>query len=107
MSTKGEDNVNTIIEACQATLAALTDPKPEWKVILDDTITALEKVKISFFLKTNLAVPITNTCRKDAEELRGLAEKQDTATFGDVITRFADNIKSLIDQSSMEGLIIT
>ena len=107
MSTKGEENTDVIIEACRAILTALVNPEPEVKEAMEGVVTALEKLKTLFFLKTNLAVPITNVCRKDAEELQELAEKQDTAAFGDVITRFEANIKSLIDQSSMEGLIIT
>lgn len=107
MTTKGEENTNLIIEACQATLAALDDPKPEWKEALEGAVTALEKLKTLFFLQTNLAVPITNTCRKNAEELQGLADKQDLDTFGEAIPRFRDNIKKLLDQSSMEGLILT
>ena len=107
MTTKGEENTDVIIEACQAILVALASPKPEWKEALEGTVTALENLKTLFFLKTNLAVPITNTCRKDAEELRGLADKEDLDAFGEAIPRFSDNIKKLLDQSNMEGLIIT
>ena len=107
MIPKGEENTDVIIEACRTTVAALADPKSEWKEALEGVIDALEKVKTSFFLKTNLAVPITNTCRKDAQELQALAEKQDTAAFDEVLARFQKNIAQFIEQSGMEGLIIT
>ena len=107
MSTRGEENTDVIIEACRAILAALVNPEPEVKEALEGVVTALEKLKTLFFLKTNLAVPITNTCRKDAEELKGLAEKQDLAAFGEAFPRFQTNIEKLLKQSNMEGLIIT
>ncbi len=107
MSTKGEENTDVIIEACQAILATLVNPEPEWKGALGGVITALEKLKTLFFLKTNLAVPISNVCRKDAEELKELAEKQDLPAFGEAFPRFQTNIEKLLKQSNMEGLIIT
>jgi len=107
MIPKGEQNTDVIIEACRTTLAALSNPKPEWKETLEGVIDALEKVKTSFFLKTNLAVPITNTCRKDAAELQEMAEKPDPDAFGEVLARFTGNIEKLLNQSNMEGLVLT
>ena len=107
MIPKGVENADAIISACQATLAALTTPEPEWKEVLESVVTALEELKTKFFLKTNLAIPISNVCRKDADELQGLAEKQDLSGFGEVLARFRDNIEKLLKQSNMEGIVIT
>ncbi len=107
MIPKGIENADAIIAACQATLAALGEPKPEWKEVLVSVVTALEELKTKFFLKTNLAIPISNTCRKDADELQGLAEKQDLSGFGEVLVRFRGNIDKLLKQSNMEGIVIT
>ncbi len=107
MSTKGEENTDVIIESCQEVLATLVDPKQEWEAALTTTVAALEKMKTLFFLKTNLAVPITNTCRKDTERLKELADKQDLAAFDEVFAGFQINIKKLLEQSNMKGLILT
>ena len=107
MIPKGVENADAIIAACQATLAALDGAEPEWKEVLGSVVTALEELKTKFFLKTNLAIPISNVCRKDADELQGLAEKQELSGFGDVLTRFRGNIEKLLKQSNMEGIVIT
>ena len=107
MSTKGEENTDLIIESCQEVLATLVDPKPEWEEVLATTVAALGKLKTLFFLKTNLAVPITNACRKDTEQLKELADKQDFAAFDEVFAGFQKNIKKLLEQSNMKGLILT
>ncbi len=107
MIPKGVENADAIIAACQATLAALGTPEPEWKEALENVVTALEGLRTKFFLKTNLAIPISNVCRKDAEELQGLAEKQELSGFGEVLARFRDNIDKLLKQSNMEGIVIT
>ncbi len=107
MIPKGIENADAIIAACRATLAALGEPEPEWKDLLESVATALEELKTKFFLKTNLAIPITNLCRKDVDELQRLAEKQELSGFGDILTRFRGNIEKLLKQSNMEGIVIT
>lgn len=107
MSTKGEENTDAIIEACRDVLAALVDPKPEWKEILEAAVTSLETLKPMFFLKTNLAVPVTDACLKDTEELKELADKQDLAAFGEALAGFQTDIEKLLAQSKMKGIILT
>jgi hypothetical protein len=70
-------------------------------------LSALEELKPKFFLKTNLAVPITNVCRKDAKELEALAEKKDLEPFATVIERFRGNMTKLLKNAQMDGLTIT
>ncbi len=107
MIPKGIENADAIIEACQLTLAGLDSAEPEWKQVLQDVIAALGELKSKFFLKTNLAIPVTNACRKDAEELQSLAEKQDLSAFPKAFARFRGNIDKLLDQADMEGITIT
>jgi hypothetical protein len=64
-------------------------------------------LKINFFLKTNLAIPVTNACLKDANELKNLVEKQDLSIFPEVLSRFQSDIEKLLKQAKMEGVIIT
>jgi len=67
----------------------------------------MEDLKTKFFLKTNLAIPITNASRKDAIELQSLADKHDLSRFPEVLARFRDNMEKLLKQAKMDGVIIT
>ncbi len=107
MISKGIENVNAIIEACQLTLAGLDSADPESKEVLQSIIEILEDLKTKFFLKTNLAIPITNASRKDATELQSLVEKHDLPCFSEVLARFRGNMEKLLKEANMDGLIIT
>jgi len=107
MIPKGIENADAIIEACKLTLAGLDSAEPEWKEVLQSVISAIEELKTKFFLKTNLAIPITNTCRKDAAEIQSLVEKQDLSDFPEMLAQFRGNIEKLFKQANMEGITIT
>ncbi len=107
MIAKGIENVNAIIEVCQLTLAGLESADPEWKEVLQSVVEIMEDLKTNFFLKTNLAIPITNACLKDATELQSLVEKHDLSCFPEVLARFRGNMEKLLKQARMEGVIIT
>jgi hypothetical protein len=107
MIPKGIENANAIIEACKLTLADLNSADPEWKEVLQSVIEIMEDLKTKFFLKTNLAIPITNASRKDAIELQSLVEKHDLSCFSEVLARFRGNVEKLLKQAKMEGVIIT
>ena len=107
MIPKGIENTNSIIEACQLTLTGLDSTNPEWKEVLQSAIDIMEDLKTRFFLKTNLAIPITNACLKDATELKSLAEKQDLSSFPEAMARFRGNMENLLKQAKMDGLTLT
>ena len=107
MIPKGIENANAIIEACQLTLTGLDSADPESKEVLQSVIEILEDLKTKFFLKTNLAIPITNASRKDAIELQSLVEKHDLSSFPEVLARFRGNMEKLLKEANMDGLIIT
>ncbi len=107
MIAKGIENVNAIIEVCQLTLAGLESADPEWKEVLQSVIEIMDDLKTKFFLKTNLAIPITNASRKDAIELQSLVEKHDLSCFPEVLARFQGNMEKLLKQAKMDGLTIT
>jgi len=107
MVPKGIDNANAIIEACKLTLAGLDSAGPECKEVLQSVIEIMEDLKTKFFLKTNLAIPITNASRKDATELQSLVEKHDLSRLPEVLARFRGNMEKLLKQAKMDGLIIT
>ena len=107
MIPKGIENADAVIEACKLTLAGLDSADPEWKEVLQSIIGVIEDLKTKFFLKTNLAIPITNACRKDATELQSLVDKHDLSAFSEVLARFRGNMEKLLKQAKMEGLVIT
>jgi len=107
MIPKGIENANAIIEACQLALAGLDSADSESKEVLQSVIEILEDLKTKFFLKTNLAIPITNASRKDATELQSLVEKHDLSRFSEVLARFRGNMEKLLKEANMDGLIIT
>jgi len=107
MTPKGIENANAIIEACKLTLAGLESADPEWKEVLQSVIEIMEDLKTKFFLKTNLAIPITDASRKDATELQSLVEKHDLSCFPEVLARFRGNMEKLLKQAKMDGLTIT
>jgi len=107
MIPKGIETTDAIIEACQLTLAGLDSADPEWKEVLQSVIEIMEDLKTKFFLKTNLAIPITNACLKDATELKSLVEKHDLSGFPEVLAHFRGNMENLLKQAKMDGLTIT
>ena len=107
MIAKGIENANEIIDACKLALTGLDSADLEWREMLQSVITILEDLKTKFFLKTNLAIPITNACRKDAAELLSLVEKNDLYRFPEVLVRFRGNMEKLLKQADMDGVILT
>ena len=107
MIAKGMENANAVIEACQLAMAGLDSADSEQKEVLQSIIEIMEDLKTKFFLKTNLAIPITNACRKNATELQSLVEKHDLACLSEVLVRFRGNMEKLLKQAKMDGLIIT
>jgi len=108
MIPKGIQNADAIIEACQKTLAELdTKTEPEWKETLSNISSAIEKLKTLFFLKTNLAIPVTNICLKDATELQSLVVKGDLSNFPQVLAQLQANMENLLKHAKMEGITLT
>jgi len=108
MIPKGIENAEAIVSACRQTVTAL-GPSAEtgWIEVLESVDEALEELKTKFFLKTNLAVPITNACRRDAKELEDLAGRGELEPFPQVLERFRTNVTKLLKNAQMDGLIIT
>ena len=108
MIPKGIQNADIIIEACQKAQVDLgTKAKPEWTATLNDIIKTLEDMKTKFFLKTNLAIPVTNNCRKTAIELQSAAAGGDLAKFPEVLARLMAVMEDLLKQGKMEGITLT
>ncbi len=108
MIPKGMQNADAIVEACQKMLAELdVKSEPEWKETLSNIGSVMGKLKTTFFLKTNLAIPVTNVCLKDATELQSLVAKGDLSNFSDVLARLRANVENLLKHAKMEGITLT
>ncbi len=107
MIAKSIENADTIIEACKSAIAGLDSREPEGKAVLQSAIDVLEDMKSKFFLKTNLAIPPTNACKKDAIELQSIVEAGDLSRFPELMVRFRDNMEKLLRHAKMDGVIIT
>ena len=107
MIAKGIENSDIIIEACRLTIAGLDSQEPEGKEVLQSAIEILEDMEKRFFLKTNLAIPPTNACKKDAIELQSMVEGGDLSNFAELIERFRGNMEKLLKHAKMDGVIIT
>jgi hypothetical protein len=107
MIPKGIENADAIIEFCRQSVAGLGSAEPESKEVLQSIIHAMDELKTKFFLKTNLAIPITNACLKSAAELQSMVEKKDLSRFPEAIAELRGNTEKLLKQASMEGITIT
>lgn len=108
MLPKGLQNADAIIEACNSTLAGLGDKaEPDWKETLGTVTSTMETLKSQFFLKTNLAIPVTNACLKAATEVQSLAAGEDLSGIPDALTRLQTSLDKLLKQGKMDGIALT
>ena len=108
MIPKAVQNTDAIIEACSQSLADLGEKAtPEWKEILESVIGIMENLKTQFFIKTNLAIPVTKACLKDATELQSLAADSDLSTIPEVLSRLQADLEKLLRQAKMDGISLT
>ena len=105
---KAIENSDAIIETCNQVLSELGDKaKPEWKETLENVVSAIETLKTKFFIKTNLAVPGTRACLKDATEVRSLVSAGDLSKLPDGLSRLQASLQKLLSQAKMEGIALT
>jgi hypothetical protein len=108
MTPKGVQNAEAIIGACNKALTDLGEQaEPECKELLTGVVTTLETMKTRFFLKTNLAIPVTNACRKDAADLQTAADGGDLSGVADALARFRTSADKLFKQAKMDGIALT
>ena len=107
MIPKGIENADTIIASCKSIIAGLGSREAEGKEVLQSTVDVLEGMKKKFFLKTNLAIPTTNACRRDIIELQSIVEGADLSRFSEVMVKFRGDMEKLLKNAKMDGVIIT
>jgi hypothetical protein len=102
------ENSDGIIATCNQILCELGDQaKPEWKEALGKVVSAIEKLKTQFFIKTNLAIPGTKACLKDVSEIRSLISAGELPKVPGVLARLRASLEKLLSQAKMEGVSLT
>ena len=108
MIPKGIQNADAIIEACKGVLAKNDNSAgSQQREILESIVSVIGDLKSKFFIKTNLAVPATNACRKDAIELEQLASGGDLSRFPGALEQLKTDVEKLLKSAKMDGIIIT
>ena len=108
MVPKGVQNLDAALAACSSILDGLKpDSDPEWKEILESIGTVGQNLKTKFFLKTNLAIPATSACRKNALELLEVASNGETGRFPEVLEKLKGSVEKLLEGADMGGIVIT
>ncbi len=108
MVPKGVQNLEAALTACRNIIDSLSpDADPEWKDILSSIVAIGQDLKAKFFLKTNLAIPATSACRKNALELEQIASGADLSRLPEVLDRLKSSVKKLLEGADMGGIVIT
>jgi hypothetical protein len=102
------ENADAVLENCRNILNELGEKaKPEWQETLESVIGAIQKLKLQFFIKTNMAIPGTRACLKDVTEIRSLVAEEDLTKLPDVLARLRASLEKLLSQAKMEGIALT
>ena len=102
------ENADAVLENCHNILNELGEKaKPEWKETLESVIKAIEKLKLQFFIKTNMAIPGTKACLKDVTEIRSVVTEGDLSKMPDLLSRLLASLEKMAAQAKMEGIALT
>ena len=108
MTPKGVQNLEAALAACRNILDGLgPDSDRDWKEILSSIVSVGQDLKNKFFLKTNLAIPASNACRKNALELEEIAAGGDESRFSEVLDKLKGSMETLLEGADMGGITIT
>ena len=108
MVPKGVQNLEAALDACASILDNLeSGGDPQWREILASIVAIGQDLKTKFFLKTNLAIPATNACRKNAFELREIASNGEMSRFPEVLDNLKASVEKLLEGADMGGIVIT
>ena len=108
MVPKGVQNLEAVMEVCRGILSRLeTGTHPDWEVVLNSIIEIGQDLKTKFFLKTNIAVPITNACLKSSRALEEFVKSGNLEGVPETIDTLKSKVEKLLDGADMGGIVIT
>ena len=109
--TKGIENLQEAIAACQQANTALADmgaaEATQAKTVLEETLTSLHEVSSKFFLKTMMSVPPTKACKTEATAVAALVEQQNWTGLPVAMEKLQKATKTLVTKAKMDGTTIT
>ena len=109
--TKGLENLQETIAACQQASTALAEASAaeavQAKPALEETLSSLHEVSDKFFLKTMMSVPPTKACKTEAAAVATLIEQQNWTGLPVALEKLQKATKALVTKAKMDGTTIT
>jgi hypothetical protein len=109
--TKGQENLQETITACQQASTALAtasaaEAAPA-KTALQEILASLNDVSDKFFLKTMMSVPPTRACKTEAAAVAERITAQDWPGLPAALEKLQKATKALVTKAKMDGTTIT
>jgi hypothetical protein len=109
--TKGIENLQDAIDACQKANAALAgvsaDEAVAAKAALEASLTSMDECSSKFFMKTMMSVPPTKACKTEATAVASLVEQANWSSLPAAIAKLEKATKTLVTKAKMDGTTIT
>ncbi|MGQ4809195.1 hypothetical protein NKDENANG_02607 [Candidatus Entotheonellaceae bacterium PAL068K] len=109
--TKGIENLQEAIAACQQAHAALTEASatetPQAQTTLQETLNSLHEVSDKFFLKTMMSVPPTQACKLEAAAVVTVISDGNWGNLPSAVEKLQKATKALVTKAKMDGTTIT
>ncbi len=109
--TKGQENLQEAISACQQASTALAEASAaeaaQAKTALQEVVTSLTEVSDKFFLKTMMSVPPTKACKTEAAAVASLVREQNWSGLPPALEKLQKATKALVTKAKMDGTTIT
>lgn len=109
--TKGIENLQEAIDACEKANAALAgasaDEAVQAKAAVEASLTSMNECSSKFFMKTMMSVPPTKACKTEATAVASLVEQENWAGLPAAITKLEKATKILVTKAKMDGTTIT
>jgi hypothetical protein len=109
--TKGQENLQEAIDACQQASTALVEASAaeaaQAKTALQEVLASFNEVRDKFFLKTMMSVPPTKVCRTEAATVAAAITAQNWQGLPAALEKLQKATQALVTKAKMEGTTIT
>jgi hypothetical protein len=109
--TKGQENLQEAIDACQQASTALAEASAseavQAKTALQEVLASFNEVSNKFFLKTMMSLPPTKVCRTEAIAVAAVITAQNWQELPAVLEKLQKATTALVTKAKMDGTTIT
>jgi hypothetical protein len=109
--TKGQENLQEAIDACQQASTALAGASEaeaaQAKTALQEVLASFNEVSDKFFLKTMMSVPPTKVCMTEAAAVAAAITAQNWQGLPAALEKLQKATKALVTKAKMDGTTIT